>query len=172
MDFNGDPHCVILRVPVWKVFMPSLVGERRFENPEEHVPVTSAPPSRNPIPDAVYDKVFRSPSIFGRIVLVAALRNPLAGGKDASFPAPYLASTSEQALRDLHLDVFSAWLLHPLRRQMADINIYMNRSGFTDVRQLAALGERSLPPEADRNDRELFLHDLKIIEVLLANRVE
>lgn len=154
--------------------MPSLVGERRVQNREEHVAVTSSLPNsnRNAIPDAVYDKIFRSPSIFGRIVLVAALRDPLPGASEPSFPAPYVALTCEQALRDLHLDVFSAWLLHPLRRQMADINIYMNRSGFSEVRQLAALGERSLPPEADRNDRDLFLHDLKIIEVLLANKVE
>ena len=149
------------------------MDQPRVGDQGERAPVASAPLSAEgtSIPDAIYDRIFRSPSLFGRIVLVASFRNTLAVDEPGS-PAQHWAVAAQDELRDLHLDVFRAWLLHPVRRQAADMNMYLNQSGRGDLRQLVALGERSMPLEAESEDREMFLHDLKMVQILLANRVE
>ena len=59
--------------------------------------------------------------------------------------------------------------MHPVRRQLADIKIYLNQCGeTTGIPQLGAMGEQSVPTGAKQMERDLFLKDLKIVQILLS----
>ena len=121
------------------------------------------------LPEALYDAVFGSPSVFGRILLIASLRNSATGRYESGLAANFPDPAVEAALARLHLEVFRSWLMHPVRRQAADISIYLNQCGSAaDIRQLKAMGERSVPAGAKPMERDLFLKDLKIVHVLLS----
>jgi hypothetical protein len=125
----------------------------------------------DPIPEALHDEL-QSPSLFGRILLIAAFRNESAddneGGRAGGFQTPEI----QDALHRLHLEVFATWLTLSIERQRADISIYLNRSGAAadrtaKIKQLAIVGERAIPPGATLPERGLFLQDLRIVQVLL-----
>ena len=121
------------------------------------------------LPEELYDAVFGNSSVFGRILLVASFRSPATGRYESGLAADFQTPAVEEALVRLHLEVFRAWLMHPVRRQAADISIYMNQcGGVTNIRHLVAIGERSVPTGAEQMERELFLKDLKIVQVLLS----
>jgi hypothetical protein len=122
----------------------------------------------DPIPEALHDAL-QSPSLFGRILLIAAFRNESdnnEGGRAGGFQTPDI----QDALHRLHLEAFTTWLTLALERQQADISIYLNRSGAADraarIKQLAAVGERSIPPGVTQPERGLFLQDLRIVQAL------
>jgi len=123
----------------------------------------------DPIPEALYDAL-QSPSLFGRILLIAAFRNTSTdlnnGGHAGRFQTPDI----QTALHRLHLETFTKWLTLSLQRQQADIDIYLNRSAAADraskIKQLAVMGERSIPPGALPPERGLFLQDLRIVQAL------
>ena len=123
----------------------------------------------DPIPEALYDAL-QSPSLFGRILRIAAFRTTATDRYDAGHAARFHTPAIEDALRHLHAEVFTRWLALSLQRQQADINIYLNLSPGADraakIKQLIAVAERSMPAGAKPTERQLFVQDLKIVQVL------
>ena len=123
----------------------------------------------DPIPEALYDAL-QSPSLIGRILLIAAFCNTPTdqnnGGEAGRFQTPDI----QNALHRLHLETFTKWLTLSLQRQQADIDIYLNRSAAGDrtskIKQLAVVGEKSIPLGATPPERGLFLQDLRIVRAL------
>jgi hypothetical protein len=132
--------------------------------------VVPADREADPIPDALYD-VLQSPSLFGRILLITAIRSSAMDAHDAVDPHRSHTPEIELALERLHLEMFMSWLVLPLQRQKADIGIYLNAGPAADrgakIQQLAVLGERALPLGSKRPERELFVRGLKIVRALL-----
>src|SRR5579864_6966362 len=88
----------------------------------------AAPPNgeADPIPEALYD-VLQSPSLFERILLIAALRSSATDDpREAVDPDRSQTPEIERALSRLHLQMFYSWLALSLQRQKADIGIYLN----------------------------------------------
>jgi len=121
------------------------------------------------LPEALYDAL-QSPSLFDRILLIAAFRNTSTDRYDGGHDARFQTSDIQDALQRLHLEAFTTWLTLSLQRQQADISIYLNRSSPADrtakIKQLAVVGERSIPPGATLSERGLFLQDLRVVQAL------
>src|SRR5437868_76055 len=79
----------------------------------------------DPIPEALYD-VLHSPSLFGKILLIAAFRTTATDQYDAGHASRFHTPEIEYALRRLHREIFTSWLSLSLQRQKADISIYLN----------------------------------------------
>jgi hypothetical protein len=124
----------------------------------------------DPIPEALYDAL-HSPSLFGRILLIAAFRNTSTDQNNDGHVGRFQTPDIQAALNRLHLETFTTWLALSLQRQQADINIYLNRTAVADraskIKQLAVVGERSIPAGAMAPERGLFLQDLRIVQALL-----
>lgn len=107
--------------------------------------------------DHLTDAIYRSPSVFGRILLIAALLSQLAD------------TSTGTALEKLHLDVFKTWQTYPVRQQAADIRVYLNqRSVKAELHQLVGLGERAVPGGISAMETQMFLKDLKLVKILLS----
>jgi hypothetical protein len=146
--------------------------ERRYAAGREGVERSVDQPSGgdvDPIPEALYDAL-QSPSLFGRILLIAAFRNTSTDQNNDGHIGRFQTPEIQAALKHLHLETFTAWLTLSLQRQQADINIYLNRTAAADrtskIKQLAVVGERSIPPGAMPPERGLFLQDLRIVQAL------
>lgn len=120
------------------------------------------------------DLIFRSASLFARMIAIASLRSESTGryeNVDVGFRVPAV----HQVLLNLHVEIFAHWLLLPLRMQKADINIHIDSLGASEraveIRQLLELGERMIPQSAIPVERRLFLQDLRIIQALLGHDV-
>jgi hypothetical protein len=123
----------------------------------------------DPIPEALYDAL-QSPSLFGRILLIAAFRNTPTDQNNGEHAGRFQTPDIQDALHRLHLETFTTWLTLSLQRQQADIDIYLNRSAAADraskIKQLAVVGEKSIPPGVTPPERGLFLQDLRIVQAL------
>lgn len=101
------------------------------------------------------------PSYFGRLVLLASLREDLTG-RYSHPPMERVVGDeiTDRTLRQSHHEIFSEWLRFTLAEQMADLDRYLSAS-------LAApeiLPYRNLPPAtAHQVERQLYLADLETL---------
>ena len=114
--------------------------------------------------EELHDLVCASPSIFGRLVAIATLREINPSGLAVHF-AP---SEVYQMLNELHRGVFISWLNLSLKQQKADLNIYLARIGAQPIALSGLLARihTLIPPDADAPQRELFLEDMAIAYAL------
>ena len=101
-----------------------------------------------------------SPSLFGRLVAIATLRdfNPR-GLEVRRSPGEF-----QRTVNALHRNTFISWLNLSLKQQKADLTIYLSRIG-TNPRALASLLSRVeslIPPDATESERDLFVGDISI----------
>ncbi len=138
----------------------------RVRNDEAGFPVQA-----EPIPDELYD-LLQSPSLFGRMLLIAAFRSASTGRYEAGPAVRSFTPELHDALRELHLEIFHSWLTLSLERQHADIKIYLNLGEVSGrsakVKQLLAQGEKSIPADVLEPEQQLFLQDLKVVQALLS----
>jgi hypothetical protein len=147
--------------------------QRSFPSPLKDAPLPQAAPPRleteDPIPEALYD-VLQSPSLFGRILLIAAVRNAATDQYDSGEAACFHTPMVDLALRRLHSEIFTTWLSLPLQRQKADVSVYVNLTPAPErtakIKNLLNLAERSIPAGAKPPERRLFVQDLKIVQSL------
>ena len=103
------------------------------------------------------------PTRFGRLVLLASLRDPLTG-RYIHRPLVELVGRelADRTLATSHHQVFAEWLAASLGEQKTDLDDYLRQShGSTDLSAY-----RDLPPATAHDvERQLFLTDL---ETLLA----
>jgi len=110
------------------------------------------------------------PTVFGRLVFLASLRDPATD----RYMHPGLTrmlggSEADRALRQSHYQVFSQWIASSLEEQKVDLDDYLRRSGqetgsFRRFRNLA-------PPTARDVERQLYLIDLEtLLELIRCER--
>ena len=103
----------------------------------------------------------RIPTYFGRLVLVASLRDPLTGRYSHS-PLNQLVGgeVTDRTLCHSHHEIFSEWLGFTLARQKADLDDYLAASQAS----LELAPYRDLVPHsAHKVERQLYLTDLETL---------
>ncbi len=122
--------------------------------------------ARSPGVEIWRSTLLQIPTLFGRLVFVASLRDPASG----HYYHPELAQRigSEDADRSLcnsHYQVFQQWLGYSLAEQKSDLDEYL--SDQSDPRR--SLPYRKLiPPTAREVERQLYLADLETLLELLS----
>jgi len=115
--------------------------------------------------EALRDLVCVCPSIFGRLVSVATLReiNP-SGLVGLGSPC-----SLQENVAGLHQDLFSSWLNMSLKQQKADMAIYLARIGTRPIAlsSLLARIQTLIPAEALDTERHLFLEDMALVYTML-----
>jgi len=105
------------------------------------------------------------PTLFGRLVYLASLRDPSSGiYRHEALEALLGEDECDRALSRRHRRLFSDWLAHSVEEQRADLEEYLRASGaHQDLRQF----HRLIPSAARDVERQLFLADLETLAELL-----
>lgn len=115
------------------------------------------------------------PSVFGRLVYLASLRDANTGRYEHHGMAQIFGEEeAHEALRDSHSLTFSEWLCLDLERQKADLDLYLsafNTDKPTILRTWIRLAPyRNLVPASIREvENRLYLGDLETLLELLRN---
>lgn len=105
------------------------------------------------------------PSVFGRLVFLASLRNPETGKYSHEALTRLLGpEDTDRSLCNSHHQVFSEWLGFSLAEQKSDLDDYLMGGG--KVRQ-APHYRNLVPPTAREVERQLYLTDLETLLELL-----
>jgi hypothetical protein len=115
------------------------------------------------------------PSLFGRIVYLASLRNSNTGSYEHHGLALVFGDEeADRTLRDSHEKAFAEWLVYGLEHQKADLDLYLS-SLSASKRSLLAIWQRLMPyrnlvpASARAAEKTLYLSDLETILGLLTN---
>lgn len=118
--------------------------------------------------EAILDELSRYPSVLGRLVAIAALRDDVTGTYHHKTAVHFGVEETDRTLRRLHQDVLVAWLSLSLRQQQADVVIYLAALGIkAEWFDFRKMGMSCLPHTATLPERDLFLLDLDLIQGLL-----
>lgn len=114
----------------------------------------------------------RIPSLFGRLLYFASLRDPNTGAyRHYGLSSAFGREQSAQALRLSHIRTFREWLQAPLRQRQDDLHLYLESLGdpkglvvgyWLEAQSYLA----SVPDSASRAERD---HFAKHVERLLRN---
>lgn len=115
------------------------------------------------------------PSVFGRLVYLASLRNPNSGRYDHHGLALVFGDEhANRALKKSHKQVFAEWLKFNLEHQMADLNLYLMDLPEDKKTVLQAWTKLKpyrnvLPSNLKGVERRLYLNEMEaMLEVLRA----
>jgi len=115
------------------------------------------------------------PSVFGRLVYLASLRN---GNTDSyehhGFAQIFGREIAEQTLRLSHRQAFAEWLCFTLEEQKADLDLYLSalsvdKKTIVEAWLRLAPYRNLVPSTVRRAERELYLADLETLLTLLKN---
>ena len=129
---------------------------------------------RDPTSDLWRETLSRIPSVFGRLVYLAATRSSTSDAYEHDvLTLLHGEGPSHRALRRSHAQTFSEWLCLNLREQKADLDLYL--SGWSDRSHSAILDWvrlethlSLLPSSATKAERELYLSDFHLLLKVLA----
>jgi hypothetical protein len=128
-------------------------------------------PETNPVLLAMYDTVYQSPFVFGRVMKIAAFWGPATEPYQSERREPFLVPEAQEPLRKLHAETFTKWLTLPLKLQKADITVYLNlfdaRERPAKLDKLLEVAEQAVPARVILAERQLFLRDLRIVKALV-----
>jgi hypothetical protein len=129
--------------------------------------------SRGPAANLWRNTLNRIPTLFGRLVYLASLRNQNSGSYEHHGLANIFGEEeSDQTLRHSHAQVFNEWLCCNLQQQKADLDDYFSALEGS-VQTVLATWIRLTPyrnfiPAAAREvEQQLFLRDLETLLELL-----
>jgi hypothetical protein len=132
------------------------------------------PLDRSPASDLWRNTLSQIPSVFGRLVYLASLRNTDSGRYEHyGLALVFGEDDANKALKKSHLRVFREWLTFNLEQQKADLDLYLSeyedkRTVLTTWLDLAPY--RTLVPVTLRPvEKRLYIADLKALLELLAN---
>lgn len=104
------------------------------------------------------------PTLFGRLIFLASLRNSRSGHYAHEALASIPEDEADRALRNSHQQVFQQWISSGLADQKADLEEYLNEMGGPRY----ALPYRDLAPVTARDvERQLYITDLETLLELL-----
>lgn len=115
------------------------------------------------------------PSVLGRLVYLASLRNQNSGRYEHhGLALVFSEDEANRALKRSHSQVFREWLNYNLEQQKADLELYL--SGLLDDRRtilatwMDLASYRAWVPAAARSvERRLYIADLKALIELMGN---
>src|SRR5947209_7527060 len=115
------------------------------------------------------------PSVYGRMVYLASLRNANSDRYEHhGLAARFSPQQSDTVLRASHEQVFQDWLALSVREQKADLDLYL--SSLDDNKQLVVETwlkimpfQNLLPARARGVEADLFLADFRVLLELLRN---
>jgi len=113
------------------------------------------------------------PSVFGRLVYLAGLRNPNSGHYEHHGLALVFGSEhANRALKKSHKQVFADWLTFNFEQQMADLNLYLmdlpeDKKTVLQAWTKLKTYRNVLPSNAKPVDKRLYLGELEILLDLL-----
>ena len=123
----------------------------------------------------LFERVFQSPALFGRLFAAAELQNPVTGRYE-HYLCRDLADGGDRILRQIHAEVFVEWLKFPPEEQENDIRLWLQWLGRTREESTDLLGRvearaTALIPEQYRRDpeRALFLSGLRLVVGLIGS---
>jgi hypothetical protein len=115
------------------------------------------------------------PTVFGRLVYLASLRNSNNGNYEHyGLALVFGEDEANRALKDSHSTVFAEWLTFNLEQQKADLDLYL-AGLFEDKRVVVETWVRLAPyqnliPAAIRGvERRLYINDLSALIELFKN---
>lgn len=128
---------------------------------------------RGVVADLWRNTLSQIPSVFGRLVYLASLRDQNTGVyQHYGLAQMFGKSDADRALRQSHEQAFSEWLCFGLEQQKADLDLYL--AGLTGERRtiletwIRLVPYRNLVPSSTREaERRLYLADLEAILELL-----
>jgi DNA-binding response OmpR family regulator len=126
--------------------------------------------SRNPeCVERLREEIFLSRSLFGRLFSASKLRNWSKSRYEHRLSVKYGIDDVDDAVRVVHHEALVLWLDFSLRQQKSDVAIYLHGTADpgSEVKRLPALGKAVLPQTAIEAERQLFLSDLSVIQMLL-----
>jgi hypothetical protein len=143
---------------------------------ENRRPKSAKRPLPRGLPEDLWNKTLSQiPSLFGRIVYLASLRNANSGKYEHhGLAAIYGEEESDRVLRESHESAFRQWLNHGVERQKVDLEEYLTSLGG-DRKVLVENWIRLSPykavvPTMSRPfERELYTADLESLLWLLRN---
>lgn len=128
--------------------------------------------SQEPAGDLWRHTLARIPTLFGRVLYLASLRNPATGAYEHSALGQMVGEEdAHETLRRSHARVFQDWLCLNLEQQKADLQEYLAEApnptallaGWTDSPKYTEWA----PSTAQDVERRLFAGDLETLCVLL-----
>jgi len=132
-----------------------------------------ANPERGAAADLWRHTLSQIPSIFGRLVYLASLRDPNTGRYEHhGLSQIFGEAEADAALQESHSQAFSEWLCFNLEQQKADLDLYLS-SFQADRRTILSTWIRLAPyrnlvPASSRDpERRLYLADMEaLLEIL------
>jgi hypothetical protein len=113
------------------------------------------------------------PSVFGRLVYLASLRNPNSGAYEHhGLALVFGEDDANKALKNCHAAVFAEWLSFNIEQQKADLDLYISAL-FEDKRTVVEAWIRLapyrnlLPASARGVERRLYMADFTALLDLL-----
>lgn len=138
-------------------------------------PKTVAAFERSAASDLWRNTLSQIPTVFGRLVYLASLRNANNGTYEHyGLALVFGEDEANRALRDSHSTIFAEWLTFNLEEQKADLDLYLAEL-FEDKRQVIETWVRLAPyqnlvPASIRSvERRLYINDLTTLMELFRN---
>jgi hypothetical protein len=130
---------------------------------------------RSAVSDLWRNTLSQIPSVFGRLVYLASLRNANSGRYEHhGLTLVFGEEDANKALKKSHIQVFREWLSFNLEQQKADLDLYLaglyedKRTVLTTWLDLAPY--RNLAPISLRGvEKQVYTTDLKALLELMAN---
>jgi hypothetical protein len=128
-------------------------------------PITRSPSFRTPTVEVWRKTLSQIPTLFGRLVFLASLRDSVTGRYRHELLCGILgAEDCDRALARSHHQLFSEWLAYSLAEQKSDLDEYLSTAGgpryFRHYHNL-------IPHTAREVERQLYLTDLETLMELL-----
>ena len=123
----------------------------------------------------LYELLVQNPSLFGRLVQVARLRNPATKGHPQGLPDRFRNNPSlDQAISRWHHAFFMEWIALSLSQQQHDVDIYWTALGRTaeQLKRIREEGEAAIPPLVEWAERQYFLQNLGFIHTVFSHLVK
>jgi hypothetical protein len=117
----------------------------------------------------------RVPTVFGRLMYLASLRDPNSGiYRHHGLSAAFGREESNRALKDSHRQTFREWLKLPLADRSRDLILYLSeledpKSAVVNHWLNSKLYRDQVPSSARRMEREHFNQDFEILLEMLRN---
>jgi len=128
---------------------------------------------RDAVSDLWRNTLCQIPAVFGRLVYLAALRDPNSGRYEHHGLAVVFGdSEADRALRRTHMQTFSEWLCFNLEQQKADLDRYLSavlddRKRIIDTWLRLEAFRTLVPSSATKAELELYLSDFRVLLTLL-----